>query len=78
MKVALGQYVRHSQYGLGVIAETDVDRTSIDFDIHGMKKFVTGMLVIEPAEGVPPKRPRVKRVKKAAALAVAVAGESRK
>ena len=82
MKVTLGQYIRHSQYGLGVIAETNSDRTSIDFDVHGMKKFVTSMMVVEPAEGTPPKRTRA-RIAKAAKKApgaslVAVVAESHK
>ena len=61
-----GQYVKHFQYGYGVITETDVDRTTIDFDNHGLKKFVTGLMVVEPAEGTPPKRSRPKRSKKPA------------
>lgn len=65
--LAEGQYVKHFQYGCGVITETDADRTSIDFDLHGMKKFVTSMMVVEPAEGEPPKRS--KRRKKAAPAA---------
>lgn len=69
-----GAYIKHSQYGLGVVTESDSDRTSIDFDLHGMKKFVTSIMVVEPAEGTPPKK-RVKRRKKAAAPAV-VAGSS--
>jgi hypothetical protein len=66
-----GQYVKHFQYGNGVITESNEDRTTIDFDAHGMKKFVTSIMVVEPAEGTPPKRPRAKRRKKAVA---AVAG----
>jgi hypothetical protein len=62
-----GQYIKHFQYGLGVITATDADRTSIDFDIHGMKKFVTSLMVVEPAEGTPPKRKRASRRKKAVA-----------
>lgn len=62
-----GQYIKHFQYGLGVITESDEERTSIDFDIHGMKKFVTSLMVVDPAEGTPPKRPRTKRSKKAVA-----------
>jgi hypothetical protein len=58
-----GQYIRHFQYGCGVIVKRDVERTTIDFDTHGIKIFVTSLLVIEPAEGVPPKRRRAKRVK---------------
>lgn len=69
-----GAYIKHFQYGLGVVTESDSDRTSIDFDLHGMKKFVTSIMVVEPAEGTPPKK-RVKRRKKAAAPAV-VAGSS--
>jgi hypothetical protein len=67
--LAEGQYIKHFQYGLGVITETDSERTSIDFDVHGMKKFVTSLMVIEPAEGTPPKRKRVSRRKKAVAAA---------
>jgi hypothetical protein len=32
--------------------------------LHGLKKFVTSMMVVEPAEGTPPKRSRSKRKKK--------------
>ena len=60
-----GQYIKHFQYGLGVITESDNDRTSIDFDLHGMKKFVTSIMVVELADGTPPKRKRIKRAKKA-------------
>jgi hypothetical protein len=62
--VPKGQYIRHSQYGLGVITESDERRTSIDFDNHGIKKFVTGLMAVDPAEGTPPKRARPKRSKK--------------
>ena len=61
-----GAYIKHFQYGLGVVTESDSDRTSIDFDLHGMKKFVTSIMVVELAEGTPPKRSRAKRKKKAA------------
>ncbi len=63
-----GQYIKHFQYGLGVITESNEERTAIDFDIHGMKKFVTSLMVVDPAEGAPPKRPRRKRSKKAASI----------
>ncbi len=67
MKVlAEGQYVKHFQYGCGVVTESNEDRTSIDFDLHGPKKFVTSMMVVEPAEGTPPKRPGARRRKKVA------------
>ncbi len=64
-----GAYIKHFQYGLGVVTESDSDRTSIDFDLHGVKKFVTSIMVVEHAEGTPPKRKRAKRVKKVGAAA---------
>jgi hypothetical protein len=66
-----GAYIKHFQYGLGVVTESDSERTSIDFDLHGMKKFVTTIMVVEMAEGTPPKRTRAKRKKKAVVAAVA-------
>ena len=68
-----GAYIKHFQYGLGVVTESDSDRTSIDFDLHGMKKFVTSIMVVEPAEGTPPKRRAKRRKKAVAAPAVASA-----
>jgi hypothetical protein len=67
-----GAYIKHFQYGLGVVTESDSDRTSIDFDLHGPKKFVTSIMVVEPAEGTPPKR-RTKRRKKVVIAAAAAA-----
>ena len=64
-----GAYIKHFQYGLGVVTESNGDRTSIDFDLHGMKKFVTSIMVVDAAEGTPPKRRRAKKIKK---LVVAV------
>ena len=72
-----GQYIKHFQYGNGVITESDADRTTIDFDLHGIKKFVTTLMVVEAAEGTPPKRARAKRRKKtipSPVLAAAAAG----
>lgn len=69
-----GAYIKHFQYGLGVVTESDNERTSIEFDLHGPKKFVTSMMVVEIAEGTPPKRPRSKRKKKVAVKPAVVAG----
>ena len=38
-----GQAIRHDQYGVGVVTESNVERTTIDFDDHGVKKFVTSL-----------------------------------
>ncbi|MBZ5694324.1 MAG: hypothetical protein LAN36_03075 [Acidobacteriia bacterium] len=70
-----GTYIKHFQYGLGVITASNSERTSIDFDLHGMKKFVTSIMVVELAEGTPPKRS--KRRKKAATAAPATATVSK-
>ncbi|HEY4838992.1 MAG TPA: hypothetical protein VIH72_10305 [Candidatus Acidoferrales bacterium] len=75
-----GAYIKHFQYGLGVVTESDGERTLIEFDLHGPKKFVTSIMVVEAAEGTPPKRKRAKRAKKVAktdvAAVAAEAGES--
>jgi hypothetical protein len=49
-----GQYIKHFQYGCRVIVKRDSDRTTIDCDVYGLKIFVTDLMTIEPAEGVPP------------------------
>jgi hypothetical protein len=66
-----GQYIRHEQYGLGVVKEADSERTTIDFDSFGLKKFVTGLMAAEvvgepPAGSVKPKRRRKVAAKPAA------------
>jgi hypothetical protein len=70
--LAEGLYIKHFQYGLGVVTDSDGERTSIDFDLHGLKKFVTSIMVVEPAEGIPPRRARAKRKKKIVVAAVPV------
>jgi hypothetical protein len=61
-----GEYVKHFQYGCGVVTDSDNQRTTIDFDLYGLKKFVTTIMVVVPAEGTPPKRRRPARAHKAA------------
>jgi hypothetical protein len=66
-----GQAIRHDQYGLGVVTESNGERTTIEFDNHGVKKFVTSIwsaeLIGEPPTERPTKRRgRRKTVKKAA------------
>ena len=65
--LAQGRCVRHGQYGLGVVTQSDAERTSIDFQLHGPKKFVTKLMVVELSnETLPPKLVASKRRKKAA------------
>lgn len=69
--LAEGLYIKHFQYGCGVVTQSDTERTTIDFDAHGPKKFVTSLMVVEPAEGAPPKRSASRRSKKSGRSAAA-------
>jgi hypothetical protein len=68
-----GQYVKHFQYGLGVVTQSDGDRTSIDFHLHGPKKFATKIMVVEFSDEAPPPKPLSPRRRKKA-IAQPVAG----
>jgi len=48
------QYLKHGQYGLGVVTQSNSQRTTIDFELHGTKKFVTSLLVAELLPGHAP------------------------
>ena len=67
-----GQCIKHEQYGFGIVAESDAERTTIDFDGVGMKKFVTSLMAMELVGEAPerPTKPR-RRSKKAGATAAA-------
>ena len=60
-----GQYVKHLQYGLGEVTESDAERTSIDFQLHGAKKFATRIMVVELTDEAPPPKPRPARRRRA-------------
>jgi hypothetical protein len=67
-----GQAVKHEQYGVGVVTESNNERTTIDFDNHGVKKFVTSIWTAEligepPAQPPARRRGRRKSAKKASA-----------
>ena len=51
-----GQYIKHYRYGMGVVTESDDRQTSIDFDIHGLKRFVTTLMVARRSESGPRSR----------------------
>jgi hypothetical protein len=81
-----GQTIKHETYGLGIVTASDQERTTIDFDDHGTKMFVTSIMTAEligEAPAVPPKTKRrrkastaAKAAKKAAAAAAATAARS--
>ena len=55
-----GQYIKHYRYGFGVITDSTDEGTSIDFELHGSKNFVTSLLVVELSPLTPPKQFRDK------------------
>ncbi len=63
--LAEGQYIKHEQYGFGTVTESDAERTTIEFEAHGIKKFVTSLMTLELA-GEAPAKPKGRRRKKAA------------
>jgi hypothetical protein len=44
---ALGDRVQHEQYGAGTVTLLDVYHTVVDFDGHGIRRFVTNRIVVE-------------------------------
>ncbi len=60
------QRVRHNSYGTGTIVHSDEQRTSVQFDEHGLKKFVTRIVQLEATDVPAPSRPVRKSRKKTA------------
>jgi hypothetical protein len=56
-----GQTIRHERYGIGTVTESNTERTTIDFDNHGLKKFVTAIWVAELVGDPPVDRPTRRR-----------------
>jgi hypothetical protein len=46
----MGDRVQHEQYGAGTVTLLDVYHTVIDFDGHGLRRFVTNRVVVERTE----------------------------
>jgi hypothetical protein len=63
--LAEGQFVKHTQYGLGVVTQSDAERTSVDFHLHGTKKFATQLMTLELTDEAPPAKVRPARRGKA-------------
>jgi hypothetical protein len=64
-----GQKIRHELYGEGVVLESDEERTTIEFDDHGEKKFVTSLMTCQVIGEAPKKKTRGRR-RKARSVAV--------
>jgi len=54
-----------------VITDSDSERTTIDFDAHGTKKFVTTLMTAELVGDAPAKTARPKRRSRRAVAAAA-------
>src|ERR1700720_3835817 len=66
-----GQTIKHDVYGLGIVTASDQERTSVDFDDHGPKLFVTSMMTAELIGEAPATPPKTKRRRKASTAAKA-------
>jgi len=86
---AMGDRVQHEQYGAGTVTLLDVYHTVVDFDGHGIRRFVTNRIVVErtddpgptPSErrAIAAKRAKEERARvKAAALVEKVPVPSRR
>lgn len=62
-----GQTIRHEQYGIGTVTESNLERTTIDFDNYGVKKFVTSIWTAELVGDVPAERPTRRRSRRKSA-----------
>ena len=59
----VSQRVLHDKYGLGVITEADRHYTTIEFDEHGKKKFITRIVKLETSDEPPPTRRRARKIR---------------
>jgi hypothetical protein len=64
-----GQQLKHEVYGLGVVTESDAERTTIEFKEHGTKKFVTSLMRAELIGEAPARPKKIRRRRKAPAAA---------
>jgi hypothetical protein len=63
-RFSVGDRVLQAQYGVGTITELNEYHTVIDFDEHGVKRFSTPMVQLEPSNlAAPPKRAKSTRRK---------------
>jgi RNA polymerase-interacting CarD/CdnL/TRCF family regulator len=76
----VGARVVEPTYGLGSVVAVEDAYTRVQFDEHGIKKFLTSMSRLEPSDEPVPAglraKPRKKRVTKKAAAAAQPAEES--
>ncbi len=65
MKVySKGARVSQPNYGPGTVTDADGHHTVIDFDNHGLKRFVTTMVALSPSSEPAPEKVKATRRKK--------------
>ena len=75
----VGARVTEPTYGLGSVIAVEDNYTRVQFDEHGMKKFLTSMSRLEPSDEPAPagvRKVRKKRTTKKAAAAAAPVEEA--
>jgi hypothetical protein len=67
-----GAQVEHQKFGLGTVMSSSDERIEIKFDDHGLKKFVTTMVMgsLKKSDRQPPAEKKGTRKKKAAPVTV--------
>jgi hypothetical protein len=64
---AKGDRVAQPQYGSGTVTDANDRHIVIDFDEHGVRRFATSMVKLEPSsQPAPPPRSAARRTRKAA------------
>lgn len=63
---AKGDRVTQAQYGPGTVTDVDAHHTVIDFDQHGVRRFVTNIVRLEPTTDPAPVKTAARRPKRAA------------
>ncbi len=58
---AVKSRINHQRYGDGTITELNSHHTTILFDEHGSKKFVTSMVKLAHSDSAAPEKPVRKR-----------------
>jgi RNA polymerase-interacting CarD/CdnL/TRCF family regulator len=73
---AVGDRVSQPQYGAGTVTSVNARHTVIDFDLHGVRTFVTTMVTLEATtEPAPTATKRGVRTKRAARVKAAGSGD---
>jgi transcription elongation factor GreA-like protein len=67
-----GAQVEHQKFGLGTVVSSSEERIEIKFDDHGVKKFVTTMVIssLKKSDRQPPTEKKGARRKKVVPAAV--------